>query len=78
MFNNIEIQERTNKIRETYEQDCIERGIEPDIKINANFILLHSLAHSILYQISFESGYNTASLKERIYAITAVEVVDRE
>ena len=68
LFNNSEIEARTHEIREAYEDDCKNRAIKPSIEVNANFILLHTLAHTLLYQISFESGYNTASLKEKIYA----------
>lgn len=68
LFNNEEIQKRTFEIKNAYENQCIERNISPAIEVNANFILLHTLAHTLLYQISFESGYNAASLKEKIYA----------
>ncbi|MER7054327.1 DUF1998 domain-containing protein [Streptomyces sp. NPDC000351] len=32
------------------------------------FVLLHTLAHLLIRQLSFESGYTTASLRERVYA----------
>jgi len=32
------------------------------------YILLHSLAHALMRQLSLEAGYSAASLKERIYA----------
>lgn len=35
--------------------------------INAKFIFLHTLAHLLIQRMSFESGYSTASLRERIY-----------
>ncbi|MER5767115.1 DUF1998 domain-containing protein [Streptomyces sp. NPDC001985] len=31
------------------------------------FVLLHTLAHLLIRQLSFESGYTTASLRERVY-----------
>ncbi|MDB4668500.1 DUF1998 domain-containing protein [bacterium] len=34
----------------------------------ARFILLHTLAHLLIRQISFECGYASASLRERIYS----------
>lgn len=34
---------------------------------NARFMALHSLSHQIIKEISFETGYSLASLKERIY-----------
>lgn len=33
------------------------------------FVLLHSLAHAIMRQISLECGYTAASLRERIYCL---------
>jgi len=36
-------------------------------KIDVKFILLHTLAHLLIQRLSFESGYNSASLRERIY-----------
>lgn len=36
-------------------------------KIDAKFVFLHTLAHLLIQRLSFESGYNSASLRERIY-----------
>ena len=36
-------------------------------KIDAKFIFLHTLAHLLIQRLSFECGYNSASLRERIY-----------
>lgn len=35
--------------------------------INPRFILLHTLSHIIMNQLTFESGYSSASLRERLY-----------
>ncbi|GAA1945999.1 DrmB family protein [Kitasatospora viridis] len=32
------------------------------------FVLLHTLAHLLVRQLAFESGYTTSSLRERVYA----------
>ncbi|KKD60777.1 hypothetical protein RN22_09320 [Grimontia sp. AD028] len=37
---------------------------EPSVK----FLILHTLAHILIRQLSFESGYSSGSLRERIYA----------
>ncbi|MGI5144293.1 DrmB family protein [Streptomyces sp. CA-106110] len=37
-------------------------------EVSPRFVLLHTLAHLLIRQLSFESGYTTASLRERIYA----------
>lgn len=35
--------------------------------ITSKFVFLHTLAHLLIRQLSFECGYNSASLRERIY-----------
>ncbi|MGW0797129.1 DrmB family protein [Streptomyces sp. NPDC002692] len=35
--------------------------------LSPRFVLLHTLAHLLIRQLSFESGYTTASLRERVY-----------
>ncbi|MDE1251550.1 DUF1998 domain-containing protein [Vibrio aestuarianus] len=37
-------------------------------KPSAKFLILHTLAHLLIRQLSFESGYSSGSLRERIYA----------
>ncbi|MEV7166054.1 DUF1998 domain-containing protein [Streptomyces microflavus] len=37
-------------------------------KLLPRFVMLHTLAHQFIRQLSFDSGYNVASLRERIYA----------
>jgi hypothetical protein len=37
-------------------------------RLAPRFVLLHTLAHLLIRQLSFESGYTTASLRERVYA----------
>jgi len=34
----------------------------------SKFVLMHTLAHLLIRQLSFESGYSSGSLRERIYA----------
>jgi hypothetical protein len=40
---------------------------QPQRNIAAKFILLHTLAHVLINQISFDCGYGSASLRERLY-----------
>jgi len=35
---------------------------------SSKFVLMHTLAHLLVRQLSFESGYSSGSLRERIYA----------
>ncbi|MDX3231147.1 DUF1998 domain-containing protein [Streptomyces sp. ME19-01-6] len=37
-------------------------------KLLPRFVMLHTLAHHFIRQLSFDSGYNAASLRERVYA----------
>jgi hypothetical protein len=39
----------------------------PPRYITPKFVLLHTLAHMLIRQLSFECGYGSASLRERIY-----------
>ena len=43
-------------------------GLQPDRTIEPRFVLLHTLAHMLISQLSLECGYPAASLRERIYA----------
>lgn len=44
-----------------------ELGI-PAAEFSPRFVLLHTLAHLLIRQLAFESGYNAASIKERLYS----------
>lgn len=36
-------------------------------EINSEFVLIHTFAHLIINQLSYESGYGSSSIRERIY-----------
>lgn len=57
---------RTEILDSRYNQMAEERGFSPRV-ITPRFILLHTLAHLLIRQLSFECGYGSASLRERIY-----------
>ncbi|MFI1535762.1 DrmB family protein [Streptomyces anandii] len=50
----------------SFQKDRLETLTGPELA--PRFVLLHTLAHLLIRQLSFESGYTTASLRERIYA----------
>ncbi|WP_331449228.1 DUF1998 domain-containing protein [Streptomyces prasinus] len=50
----------------SFQKDRLESVTGPELA--PRFVLLHTLAHLLIRQLSFESGYTTASLRERIYA----------
>lgn len=60
------------RVRET-RQRCDASGIEWLPVPTARFIALHTLAHLLIRQLTFECGYSSASLRERIYARSADE-----
>lgn len=48
-----------------------QRGLEPSLGFpTLRYVLLHSLSHVLIRQVSVECGYAAASLKERIYSST--------
>lgn len=68
--NNPDILNRAQKINNRYNDEArkknnMERNITP------KFLLLHTLAHLLIRELSFECGYATASLAERIYCDTS-------
>lgn len=59
------IEEREAIVARHYEQTMYS-----DLRarnITAKFILLHSFAHALIRQLSFEAGYSISALRERIY-----------
>jgi hypothetical protein len=58
--------ERVGHLLSNYYSARIARGQSPH-RITAAFMLLHSLAHSLMNQLSLDCGYGSASLRERIY-----------
>jgi hypothetical protein len=57
---------RTLLLSQNFNQRRVSRGQRPR-RITARFVLLHALAHSLINQLSFDCGYGSASLRERIY-----------
>ncbi len=53
-------------LSQNFNQRRLNRGQRPR-RITATFVLLHALAHSLINQLSFDCGYGSASLRERIY-----------
>ncbi len=50
----------------SYRKMCRERGWKMR-NLSPRFFLLHTLAHLLINRLTFECGYSTASLRERIY-----------
>ncbi|WP_294144633.1 DrmB family protein [uncultured Selenomonas sp.] len=58
--------ERAARLSKNYQEHSNFAQKHPRI-ITAKFLLLHSLAHLLIRELSFECGYSIASLRERIY-----------
>lgn len=55
---------RAKKLSDKYNE---EKNDEVKRNINPKFIMLHTLAHLLIKELSFECGYSVTSLRERIY-----------
>lgn len=62
--NNKKAIERANKLNENYNK---EKSDETKREISPKFIMLHTLAHLLIKELSFECGYSITSLRERLY-----------
>jgi hypothetical protein len=58
---------RTGRLLSNYNSIRTLRG-QTARPVHPAFILLHSLAHCLMNQLSFDCGYGSASLRERIYS----------
>ena len=47
---------------------CSARKLDPGGFPGERYVMLHSLAHLLIRELSLECGYGTASIRERIYA----------
>lgn len=56
---------RINLLNEKYKESYIGRN-RPRL-ITGKYLLLHTISHLLIKQLSFECGYSIASIKERIY-----------
>lgn len=68
---NPEIQQRAALLNENHEKSFF--GRRHPRKITEKYLLLHTVSHLLIKQLSFECGYGIASLKEIIYCGEASE-----
>lgn len=71
---NAEINRRVDILNENYAKSYI--GQSRPRTISSKFLLLHTISHLIIKQLSFECGYGIASLKERLYCAEEAEGKD--
>jgi hypothetical protein len=65
-----EVCSRTKAMSDKFRQWEAERGAEPSEFPGARYVLLHSLAHALIRQLSLDCGYSASSVRERIYSST--------
>lgn len=61
--------DRVADLRQAYEQAWHDRGRPgpPPKLVTPRLLLIHSLAHALIRQLSLSCGYSSASLRERLY-----------
>lgn len=63
-----EVQKRERFFRDAHRQWRDARGLDPDQHFpGIGYILIHSLSHALMRQVTLECGYSAASIRERIY-----------
>lgn len=60
------VRKRSASLAENFNSRRRDRGLS-EIPVNAKYLLLHTFAHVLIRQLSFECGYGSAALRERIY-----------
>jgi len=68
------VQGRAEKLQATYDEMCRRRGWIAKRRITPRLILVHSLAHGLIRRMSLESGYASASIRERLYVFDADQI----
>lgn len=63
---NVRVIERIKKLSENYNRERVKRGKEKR-NITPEFVLIHTFAHLVINQFSYECGYGSSALRERIY-----------
>ena len=65
------IQHRSDLLNDNYRKSAF--GAARPRKISGKYLLLHTLSHLLIKQLSFDCGYGIASLKERVYCGEATD-----
>ena len=59
---------RTESLRRVFQHWRSIQGLPTTEMPSPRFVLLHTLNHAIIRQLSLESGYSSASIRERVYS----------
>ncbi len=71
--NNPKVKQRAELLIKNYNEMRIAYQL-PKRNLNPRFILLHTLAHILINQMSLKCGYGSSSLRERIYCNTDTDI----
>lgn len=73
------VQDREEQFREGLRIENAAKDREQDVRrfTSARLIMLHSLAHMLITQISVECGYSAAAIRERIYCFRTDDEPER-
>jgi hypothetical protein len=61
-----EVSSRTNNLSDHINSSRLQRGLAHEL-ISPKLVLIHTFAHILIRQLSYDCGYGSASLRERIY-----------
>ena len=60
------VKRRISALKRHHNLSRLERGLNK-VDFTEKYVLLHTLAHTLISQLSFDCGYGSTSLRERIY-----------
>ena len=66
-LNNPEVQIMSKLYQENYKKFCEKKGWKIATPRDATYVLMHTLSHLLIKQMSMSSGYSSAAIRERIY-----------
>jgi hypothetical protein len=66
----LRVRERMSRMQGFYESAQTRRKLR-DRYLSPRFVLVHTFAHLLMNQLSFDCGYSSAALKERLYVSSA-------
>jgi hypothetical protein len=61
------VKRRMQQLHKNYQKSCANAGRDADNPPSARHILVHTLSHMMIKQLSLECGYSGSSLRERLY-----------
>jgi len=76
--NNPNVVARVEVLDNRYRRYVRKYGARADRHITPRFVLLHTLAHLLLVQLSLDCGYSLSSIRERVFSVEPGEAPELE